>query len=744
MPEAETIPPKTVLFLDHTASMGGGEIALLNLVQHLDARRYRPLVVLCADGPLVGKLRDAGVEVDVIPLDRKVADTRKDSLGVTSLLRLAAVWTTLRYALHLSGYLQRRRVDLVHANSLKADLIGGLAARLARRPVIWHIRDRIDDDYLPKLVVRIFRLLCRIVPTSVIANSSATLNTLHLGHRALGEAIPSGINMGSRMHFVHDGTGHVLIPAAPVAGQANATPLIGLVGRISPWKGQHIFLQAARWVREQHPDVRFQIIGTALFAEQEYERSLRQLADELGLRGQVEFTGFREDVPELIVGLDILVHASTTGEPFGQVIIEGMAAGKPVVATNGGGVPEIVTDGVTGLLVPMGDAEAMATAICRLLEDPEWARRMGRYGRERVQDHFTIANTAARVQMLYDEILAVASGNVSTPLHPETQIAFGRAVEVGQAKNPSLHLWRPALTVTVSVAAALFLSLLLRAKLDDVAPLSLPFLAAVVVAAALYGTGAGLIATFLSVLALAYYLYPLLPDTSFAVEPVHRARLILFVAVAILFTHVLSRTQRANRQLRELHTAANQARQDAEFLAKATAMLATSPDLGTLLRNTAYLANSRLSDLCAVDLLLADGSLRRVVVAPRRASDFKTARRLAEVTPESRGDGVVARALRSGAPAVLRSAAHPHVVDGGMECSQRSVLRSLFLQSMIVLPLVTTQGPAGSLSLFLGSNPDALRPADQQLAMDLAWRVALALSRFTPGLADAPNVSSVS
>lgn len=102
--------------------------------------------------------------------------------------------------------------------------------------------------------------------------------------------------------------------------------------------------------------------------------------------------------------MDILVHASTTGEPFGQVVVEGMAAAKPVVATNGGGVPEIVPDKVTGLLVPMGDAPAMAAAIIEVLSNPTLAQAMGEAGYNRVREHFTIEITARRVETVYDSL----------------------------------------------------------------------------------------------------------------------------------------------------------------------------------------------------------------------------------------------------------------------------------------------------------------------------------------------------
>jgi glycosyltransferase involved in cell wall biosynthesis len=178
-----------------------------------------------------------------------------------------------------------------------------------------------------------------------------------------------------------------------------------LVGRISPWKGQDVFLRAAAIVRRQFPQARFQVIGSALFGEREYEQGLRAMAHSDGLESAVEFLGFRDDVPDLIARLDVLVHASTTGEPFGQVIIEGMAAAKPLVATRGGAVPEIVVDGTTGLLVPMNDAPKMAEAIATLLSDPDRARAMGLAGRERVAQRFTIARTAEGVQKVYDELL---------------------------------------------------------------------------------------------------------------------------------------------------------------------------------------------------------------------------------------------------------------------------------------------------------------------------------------------------
>ena len=392
----------TILFFDHTASLGGGEIALLNLVQGLDRSRFRPLVVLGEAGALSQKLEAAGVEIRVFPIARDVAQTRKDSLGAGSLLRLRAIAQSAAYARRLARLIRQENAALVHTNSLKADIIGGVAARLARVPLIWHVRDRIETDYLPTPIVRLFRKLCAILPDYVIANSKSTLQTLHLPARRPAATVYSGVSH-SRSEVVHDGV--QVLPGIYPARETGQPPVIGIVGRISPWKGQHIFVQMAAAVHAHYPNARFQICGAALFGEAAYEAEVRAQVQQEGLADCLEFLGFRADVFAVIQNMDILVHASTTGEPFGQVIIEGMSACKPVVATRGGGVPEIVEDGVTGRLVPMNDASAMTQAVLDILADPEAARAMGMAGYQRVQDHFTIERAVRQVETIYTEIL---------------------------------------------------------------------------------------------------------------------------------------------------------------------------------------------------------------------------------------------------------------------------------------------------------------------------------------------------
>ena len=391
--------PRTVLYLDHTAKMGGGEIALLGLVRALDPARYTPLVVLASDGPLVGRLREAGVAVHVLPLSASVVDTRKESVGVRSALR--QLGQVGGYAGRLARFARSHGAALIHTNSLKADLYGGLAGRLAHVPTLWHVRDRITGDYLPRPAAAAFRLLAHAVPQCVVANSQSTQDCLRTSR-------------SPRFHVVHDGCdadayAYETPSGAPEATAADA-PVVALVGRIAPWKGQHVFVDAAASVLARFPRARFWIVGSPLFGEHEYEATVRAQVEALGITGQVELLGFRDDVPALLARTDIVVHASTHGEPFGQVVIEGMASGKPVIATDGGALPEIVADGTSGLLVPMGDAPAMAAAIAGLIADPARARAMGRAGRERVRECFTLHQTACKMQTVYDGMLSRERG----------------------------------------------------------------------------------------------------------------------------------------------------------------------------------------------------------------------------------------------------------------------------------------------------------------------------------------------
>jgi glycosyltransferase involved in cell wall biosynthesis len=187
-------------------------------------------------------------------------------------------------------------------------------------------------------------------------------------------------------------------------------PCFGIFGSLLEWKGQHVFLKAARLVMDEVPSARAFVIGEPPERGQAYRDELRRLAHDLGIADRVVFTGFREDVPELMQLLRVIVHASVTPEPFGRVIAEAMAMGKPVVATDAGGPREIIQDGFDGYLVPPEQPEAMARVITRLLTDTAHAEQVGRRARRTVEARFSAEAHARLVEQVYADVLAQPSG----------------------------------------------------------------------------------------------------------------------------------------------------------------------------------------------------------------------------------------------------------------------------------------------------------------------------------------------
>ena len=176
-----------------------------------------------------------------------------------------------------------------------------------------------------------------------------------------------------------------------------------IVGNIQEWKGQHVLLEAMVAVVGAYPQAVALVVGGAHRSGRAYADSLRRFVAEHGLANNVVFTGARQDVPDVMNAMDVIVHSSVRGEPFGRVIIEGMSVGRPVIATRAGGVPEFVADGKNGLLVPAGDPAALASVLCRLFEDQELRDRLSRGALESVRD-FAVEYHVAEMARIYDRV----------------------------------------------------------------------------------------------------------------------------------------------------------------------------------------------------------------------------------------------------------------------------------------------------------------------------------------------------
>lgn len=385
---------KRIVYVHPNNEVGGSDIALLRLLRGLDRTRIEPVVVVPGDGPITPLLQAEGARIHVLPM----IQLRTLPSPAYQARYLARMWPTVRA---LAAVIQAEGADLVHTNSLYC-LYGGFAARLAKTPHLWHIREIPPDIPIAKPALgRMVLGLSRMVVCMTQACSQALF-----GGRAgdprirhLGEGLD--LDVWSREAVTRAIRDELGIPGD--------TPVVGFVARLDPWKGLDVFLEAAAQVATRFPEAVFLVSGDAPQGMEDYRDRMVSRAAELGIGGSVRFLGWRYrlgDMPALMAALDLFCHASIAPEPFGMVNIEAMAMGCPVIAAKAGGPMEIVEDGVSGLLTPPGDAGALAAAIASLLGDPARRRRLAEGGRARVVARYSLDVYGLELQQLCEEALA--------------------------------------------------------------------------------------------------------------------------------------------------------------------------------------------------------------------------------------------------------------------------------------------------------------------------------------------------
>jgi glycosyltransferase involved in cell wall biosynthesis len=295
--------------------------------------------------------------------------------------------------------IRQNEIQVVHVNAnLRHGKPGIVAAWLTRVPSVCHVRTLDKIGAFDKLFAR---LVHRFIYIS---------NAVAEGYTAQGIPAPKGTVIHNGVDLSEFACTHDAALVRSEFGWTDNERVVGVIGRLDWWKGHEYFLEAVAQVAQQIPTIRGLIVGEPEYTprNREYFRKLQSLTGSLGLEDKVTFTGFRSDVPRLMSALDVVVLSSSAPEPFGRVVIEGMAASKPVVATAAGGVLDIIEDGVSGLLVPCKNSKAMAQAILRCLSSRAEAERIGRAARQRVAHRFTVSHHVAAVQGVYDGILDVA------------------------------------------------------------------------------------------------------------------------------------------------------------------------------------------------------------------------------------------------------------------------------------------------------------------------------------------------
>lgn len=422
-----------IAFYNHTSAVSGAEISLLLTAAHLTEAQP---VLFAPEGELLDRAAIAGIPTVPLPsyrarLSRNPLRLMKDAVGI------------LGSGFRFARAVRRERVDLVHANSLRAGIMASLFRWYHRRPVIWHARDMPPGGVIGAAI----RRLAGSSADAVIGISQSVTDSFGANLKAPCRLVHNGVDIRD---FTDEQKKHYRESLRREMKTPPKSKVLAIIGQIAPWKRQEDAIRAAAELVRLGYDIRLWIVGEAKFRKENtvYEQSLRDLVAELNMEELVTFTGFRQDVQEICCAADLLLLCSDN-EPFGRVLIEAMIQGVPVVATNSGGVPEIVVHGENGLLYKVGDVRGLTENAARLLRDELLRFRFGKAAEERVRRHFTIQQTAGKVEEIYRDLLPASRRGV-----PRVAIVHDYMNQMGGAERvvAVMHRMFPEAPIYTTIA----------------------------------------------------------------------------------------------------------------------------------------------------------------------------------------------------------------------------------------------------------------------------------------------------
>ena len=405
--ERRTLARK-ILFLHHGGGIGGAPVSMLQLAASLDRSQYEPLVVFSESGPILDFARDLGVPARVVSLPSAFFYGAQVPIRVRMLASFSLnFWSTARAA---EALMRREQPDLVHLNTSVLMPVAIGVKRLGI-PLVWHVRE------VPGRAAWLRRMqtgtIIRLADT-IVANSEV-----------VRQAFPSNANIAVVHNAVDLKRFCIDVPKARARirtelGLSDTAAVVGMIGSVQTVKGHDLLVRAASRVVKRVPDARFVVVAGGVGPDyrsswkgylkramgrplDNLERMKRQV-QAAGLDEHFAFTGYRGDIPEILAAVDVLAFLSQAPEGFGRPLIEAMAMGRPVVASDIGPAREVLGDG-TAILVSPGDASGLSEALVALLTDSDTQALMGRAGRRRVEDMFTLDRSVEHIQRLYYEML---------------------------------------------------------------------------------------------------------------------------------------------------------------------------------------------------------------------------------------------------------------------------------------------------------------------------------------------------
>jgi glycosyltransferase involved in cell wall biosynthesis len=375
-----------IAILDHSPDLGGAEVSILTFLRHMDRSVHDVTLVLPSRGAFAKALEEVGVPVAVIPLPMELIRLRRGQALHAFLTLLKSFFRLQFFLFHLRSFLKKERFHLVLTNSAKAHLYGSIAARCCAVPLLWRFHDVLSPADFSPLLIRLLSFFGRRLPQKILAVSKVTGE--HLARAGVpSEKIEVIFNGIDAERFQGRGDSRSI---REELGIGTGTKLVGCIGRLIPQKGQKMLILSAPGVIARYPDTLFLIVGEPFLKEETYRKELLKAIQENGLQGKVFLTGYRKDIGEVLRALDVMVFPSLAPEAFPLSLLEAMALGKPIIASDVGGVREILEDRVTGLLVEPNRPDRITEMVLDLFENRGLSEQIGKKAKERLDREFSL------------------------------------------------------------------------------------------------------------------------------------------------------------------------------------------------------------------------------------------------------------------------------------------------------------------------------------------------------------------
>ncbi|CAI1854031.1 glycosyltransferase family 4 protein [Serratia fonticola] len=370
-----------MIFLDHTAKLGGAQFSLLDISS---AFRDDCSVLLLGDGEFRRLLEQRDVEVDVFDMEATLSPLKRD-VKIRSVLKVSM--SLFAYLLRLRKVLLTK--DIIYTNSLKSFIISALSILGRRKKIVLHLRDALTEEHFSKNVIRATLMMAKLSRAQIIANSLYTKNCfIEAGGNAdRCQVILNAIDESPFVNIEH------------IKFNNDFLKVLSL-GRISPWKGQHILIEAIKNI----PSIELKIVGSPNFGEDEYYALLKSLVEKYGLTDRVSFVEFCINIYEHLEWSDVVVHTSTSPEPFGRVVVEAMLAERIAIASDSGGVPEIIPSPYFGIRITPGEPEILAEQLRKIAVDKKGYKAIAKNGKVHAQEHFTLPILISNMKEFFNNL----------------------------------------------------------------------------------------------------------------------------------------------------------------------------------------------------------------------------------------------------------------------------------------------------------------------------------------------------